>query len=159
VHFPRWREGFPRLAVESGRYLSGDSGTLVARVTNVKVSRGKKFVILDAGINAFGGMSGLGRLLPVAVHVDAEGERERASLVGPLCTPGDVLGRQIEVPPLSPGDLVRIPNAGAYGPTSSLLMFLGRPAPTEVAVEGGRVVSVSRIEHRRTYRDPESGDE
>ncbi|MGP4013067.1 type III PLP-dependent enzyme [Streptomyces sp. 4N124] len=159
VHFPGWREGAPRLAVESGRYLSGDSGTLVARVSNVKVSRGKKFVILDAGINTFGGMSGLGRLLPVSVHVEADGEREQASLVGPLCTPGDVLGRQIEVPPLSPGDLVRIPNTGAYGPTSSLLMFLGRPAPTEVAVEGGAVVSVSRIEHVRTYRSEGRGDD
>ncbi|MET9888356.1 type III PLP-dependent enzyme [Streptomyces sp. NPDC006430] len=152
VHFPHWREGAPRLAVESGRYLSGDSGTLVARVTNVKVSRGKKFVILDAGINTFGGMSGLGRLLPVSVQVEADDETERASLVGPLCTPGDVLGRGIDVPVLEVGDLVRIPNAGAYGPTSSLLMFLGRPAPTEVAVRGGEVVSVSRIEHVRTYR-------
>ncbi|MER6570188.1 type III PLP-dependent enzyme [Streptomyces sp. NPDC001093] len=158
VHFPRWREGTPRLAVESGRYLAGDSGTLVARVSNVKVSRGKKFVILDAGINTFGGMSGLGRLLPVSVHVPADGETEQASLVGPLCTPGDVLGRQIEVPVLSPGDLVRIPNAGAYGPTSSLLMFLGRPAPTEVAVGGGEIVSVSRIEHVRTWVE-ERGDD
>ncbi len=93
VHFPRWREGTPRLAVESGRYLAGDSGTLVTRVTNVKVSRGKKFVIADAGINTFGGMSGLGRLMPVTVHVPTDAETEKASLVGPLCTPGDVLGR------------------------------------------------------------------
>ncbi|GHE14166.1 type III PLP-dependent enzyme [Streptomyces alanosinicus] len=155
VHFPRWREGTPRLAVESGRYLSGDSGTLVTRVTNVKVSRGKKFVIADAGINTFGGMSGLGRLMPVTVHVPADDETEKASLVGPLCTPGDVLGRQIELPAgLRTGDLVSIPNTGAYGPTSSLLMFLGRPAPVEVVVGGGEVVSVSRIEHvRKAVRD------
>ncbi|OEJ36251.1 decarboxylase [Streptomyces agglomeratus] len=159
LHFPQWREGTPRLAVESGRYLAGDSGTLVAQVSNVKISRGKKFVIIDAGINTFGGMSGLGRLLPVSVHVDAEGETEKASLVGPLCTPGDVLGRQIDLPVLAPGDLVRIPNAGAYGPTSSLLMFLGRPAPVEIAVGNGEVVSVSRIEHVRTYRHQEPGDE
>ncbi|MFD5508192.1 type III PLP-dependent enzyme [Streptomyces sp. NPDC059761] len=158
LHFPQWREGAPRLAVESGRYLSGDSGTLVARVSNVKISRGKKFVILDAGINTFGGMSGLGRLLPVSVQVEAGEETEKASLVGPLCTPGDVLGRGIDLPPLDEGDLVRIPNAGAYGPTSSLLMFLGRPAPTEVAVSGGKVVSVSRIEHVRTYRSVEGDD-
>jgi diaminopimelate decarboxylase len=103
-------------------------------------------------------MSGLGRLLPVSVHVEAGGEREKASLVGPLCTPGDVLGRQIEVPVLAPGDLVRIPNAGAYGPTSSLLMFLGRPAPTEITVAGGQVISVSRIEHVRSYRQQEHID-
>jgi len=151
VHFPRWRQGTPRLAVESGRYLSGDSGTLVTRVSNVKVSRGRKFVIVDAGINTFGGMSGLGRLLPVSVHVQAGADTEKASLVGPLCTPGDVLGRQIDLPAgLAPGDVVTVPNTGAYGPTSSLLMFLGRPAPAEVAVDGGRVVSAVRIEHVRT---------
>ncbi|MEU8975741.1 type III PLP-dependent enzyme [Streptomyces monashensis] len=157
VHFPQWREGTPKLAVESGRYLSGDSGTLVARVSNVKVSRGKKFVILDAGINTFGGMSGLGRLLPVTVHVDSEDRTEKASLVGPLCTPGDVLGRQIEVPAgLEPGDLVSVGNTGAYGPTSSLLMFLGRPAPVEVAVGGGEVVSATRIEHTRVTQPREA---
>ncbi|MGW7256833.1 type III PLP-dependent enzyme [Streptomyces sp. NPDC054834] len=151
VHFPRWREGTPRLAVESGRYLAGDSGTLVTRVSNVKVSRGKKFVIADAGINTFGGMSGLGRLMPVTVHVPTDAETEKASLVGPLCTPGDVLGRQIGLPAgLNPGDLVAIPNTGAYGPTSSLLMFLGRPAPAEVVISGGEVVSATRIEHVRT---------
>ncbi|WP_158839673.1 type III PLP-dependent enzyme [Saccharothrix deserti] len=149
LHFPEWRAGSPRLACESGRFLVGTSGTLLATVSNVKVSRGRKFVILDAGINTFGGMSGLGRLMPVSVRLDGR-EAERASLVGPLCTPGDVLGREIELPVLSPGDLVAIPNAGAYGPTASLLGFLGRPAPTEVVVRGDEVVSVSRLELRRS---------
>ncbi|GAA0615023.1 alanine racemase [Kutzneria viridogrisea] len=153
VHFPEWREGNPHFACESGRYLVGDSGHLVSEVVNVKDSRGRRFVILDAGINTFGGMSGLGRLLPVAVEPDADGAAaaQTASLVGPLCTPGDVLGRNIALPDLASGDLVTIPNTGAYGPTASLLMFLGRPAPAEVVVRGGEVVSVSRIEHVRTY--------
>lgn len=151
LHFPHWRSGTPRLAVESGRYLSGDSGTLITRVSNVKVSRGTKFVVVDAGINTFGGMSGLGRLLPVSVDVAVGAATEKATLAGPLCTPGDVLGRQIEVPAgLQPGDLVQIPHTGAYGPTASLLMFLGRPAPVEVTVSGGEVVSVTRVEHMRT---------
>ncbi|MFI9024321.1 type III PLP-dependent enzyme [Streptomyces sp. NPDC053560] len=151
--FPGWRQGEPRLAVESGRYLVGDSGTLLAGVSNVKVSRGRKFVILDAGINTFGGMSGLGRLLPVSVAVDTEDNGravEKASLVGPLCTPGDILGREIEVPEAAEGDVLTIPNTGAYGPTASLLMFLGRPAPTEAVVRGDEIVHVSRIEHIRT---------
>ncbi|MFC4535727.1 type III PLP-dependent enzyme [Sphaerisporangium dianthi] len=151
VHLPHWRTGRPWLACESGRYLVGASGTLVAGVTNVKVSRGRKFVILDAGINTLGGMSGLGRLLPVAVRPSDGSAVESASLVGPLCTPGDILGREIELPELAPGDLVTIPNAGAYGVTASLLMFLGRPAPVEVIVRGDQIVSASRIEPRRSY--------
>lgn len=159
LHLPGWRRGAPTVACESGRFLAGGSGTLVAGVSNVKVSRGRRFVIVDAGINTFGGMSGLGRLLPVSVRLEAGpgagtetgADVQTASLVGPLCTPGDILGREITLPALAPGDLVAIPNAGAYGPTASLLMFLGRPAPTEVVVRGDEVVSVSRIEHVRRY--------
>ncbi|WP_405162777.1 hypothetical protein OG203_41995 [Nocardia sp. NBC_01499] len=148
-YLPSWRAGRPQIACESGRFLVGASGTLVTQVSNVKISRGRKFVIADAGINTFGGMSGLGRLLPVAVGLAPDSRGEQASLVGPLCTPGDVLGRHIALPPVEPGDLLSVPNTGAYGPTASLLMFLGRPAPMEVLVRGDRVVSASRIDYRR----------
>ncbi|MGK5728289.1 type III PLP-dependent enzyme [Streptomyces sp. URMC 124] len=153
AHFPGWREGAPRIGFESGRYLVGDSGTLLAGVVNLKESRGRRFAILDGGINTFGGMSGLGRILPVSVelHGPQAPAEQVASLVGPLCTPGDILGRDIPLPALAPGDVVAVPNAGAYGPTASLLMFLGRPAPVEIVVRGDDVVSASRIEHTRVY--------
>ncbi|GAA3031777.1 type III PLP-dependent enzyme [Streptosporangium longisporum] len=157
-HFPDWRAGTPRIACESGRHLVGGAGELLCTVVNIKESRGRKFVILDAGINTLGGMSGLGRLLPVSVGLgddpsrdgDPAGE-EVATLAGPLCTPGDLLGKNVRLPALSVGDVVTIPNAGAYGMTASLLMFLGRPAPTEVVVRGGEVVSASRIQFVRKY--------
>jgi diaminopimelate decarboxylase len=151
TNFSQWRQGNPRIACESGRYLVGDSGTLLCGVVNVKESRGRRFVILDGGINTFGGMSGLGRLLPAAVRLDDVAPTETATLVGPLCTPGDVLGREVAVPALRTGDVLEIPNAGAYGPTASLLAFLGRPAPVEVVVRGTEVVSVSRLDYQRSY--------
>ncbi|GAA4970486.1 type III PLP-dependent enzyme [Streptomyces hyderabadensis] len=152
LSFPGWRDGAPTVAFESGRFLTACAGTLLLGVSNVKTSRGRKFVILDGGINVFGGLSGLGRLLPVAVE-PADGDPvERASLVGPLCTPGDVLGREIELPALAPGDIVTVPNTGAYGPSASLLAFLGRPAPLEVVVRGSDVVSVSRIDYQRVHQ-------
>ncbi|MFD9965304.1 type III PLP-dependent enzyme [Amycolatopsis sp. NPDC058986] len=150
VHLPGWREGTTRLACESGRYLVGDSGSLLTRVVNVKQSRGGKFVIVDAGINTLGGLSGLGRLLPASVEVDGE-TGDVASLVGPLCTPGDILGRDIDLPELTGGELLTVPNAGAYGVTASLLTFLGRPAPAELVVRGEEIVSVSRLEPRRVF--------
>ncbi len=151
-HLPRWRAGTPRLACESGRYLVGSSGLLLCGVVNVKDSRGRKFVILNAGINVVGGLSGLGRLLPMAVGLDAAQQTEVASLVGPLCTPGDVLGSQIRVPPLKIGDIVTIPNVGAYGLTASLMSFLSRRAPAEVTVRAGAVVSVSRLGFHRAHQ-------
>ncbi|MFD4033784.1 type III PLP-dependent enzyme [Streptomyces sp. NPDC058637] len=152
-HFPGWRDGAPRIACESGRYLVADSGTLLTSVVNVKDSRGTRYVVLDAGINTFGGMSGLGLILPVSVepHESVGTDGVPAHLAGPLCTPGDLLGRQVPLPDPAPGDLLTVPNAGSYGPTASLLMFLGRPAPAEIVVRGEELVSVSRIEHTRTY--------
>ncbi|MGW1056101.1 type III PLP-dependent enzyme [Streptomyces sp. NPDC002521] len=150
--FPGWRDGGPTIGFESGRFLTACAGTLLLSVSNVKTSRGRKFVILDGGINIFGGLSGLGRLLPVAVELADGDPVERASLVGPLCTPGDVLGREIELPALAPGDVVTVPNTGAYGPSASLLAFLGRPAPLEVVVRGSDVVSVSRIDYQRVHQ-------
>ncbi|CAL9656191.1 alanine racemase [Streptomyces sp. enrichment culture] len=150
LFFPGWRQGLPRVAVESGRYLVGDSGHLVTAVSNLKTGRGHTFAVLDAGINMFGGMSGLGRILPVSVEVPEDGDSRQVTLAGPLCTPGDVLGRNVAVPAgLAPGDLLAVPNTGAYGPTASLLMFLGRPSPVEVVTDGEDTVSVTRIERTR----------
>jgi diaminopimelate decarboxylase len=152
--FPQWRSGQPQIACESGRYLVGDCGELVSRVTNVKESRGRRFVILDAGINTLGGMAGLGRLMPLGVTPDDQPEpgTRTAILAGPLCTPGDILGRNVPLPPVRPGDTITVPNVGAYGATASLLLFLGRPAPLEVVVRGGEVLTVSQLDVRRIYR-------
>jgi diaminopimelate decarboxylase len=150
LHLPEWRDGGIELACESGRYLSGSSGSLLASVVNVKEGRGSRFVILDAGINAVGGLSGIGRLLPAAVGIEEAGG-EVGSLVGPLCTPGDSLAKATELPELAPGDIVTVPNVGAYGVTASLISFLGRPAPTEVVVRGDEIVSVSRLDYQRAY--------
>ena len=114
LYLPEWRDGGMELACESGRYLSGSSGSLLAGVVNVKESRGRRFVILDGGINVLGGLSGIGRLLPAAIGVDGEAPLT-GSLVGPLCTPGDSLAKAAKLPELSAGDVVTVPNVGAYG--------------------------------------------
>lgn len=162
-HFPRWRQGVPEIACESGRYLVGDSGRLLTTVTNVKQSRGRTFAILDAGINTLGGMAGLGRLLPLSVEPkagrrDGDGGGEPAeetvvSLAGPLCTPGDLLSRSARMPLPRPGDVIAVPNVGAYGPTASLLLFLGRPAPAEILLRAGEVTSASRLISSRAEID------
>jgi diaminopimelate decarboxylase len=151
--FPGWRSGSPQVACESGRYLVGDCGELVSTVTNIKESRGHKFVILDAGINTLGGMAGLGRLMPLAVELDEPGDAEAATLAGPLCTPGDILGRNVRLNTLKVGDTVTVPNVGAYGVTASLLLFLSRPAPREVVVRGEEILTVSQLRTHRTTAD------
>lgn len=140
-----------RLCFESGRYLCASSGTLLTTVVDVKTSKGRKFVVTDAGVNALGGMSGLGRIMAPQLDVEPVsvaspgGPHAEASIVGPLCSPLDYLARNTLVPDLRPGDVIGIPNVGAYGVTASLGNFLSRPYPLEVAHRGGRVVGVYQL--------------
>lgn len=161
--------GVSELCFESGRYLCASSGTLLTKVLDVKVSKGRKFVVTDAGINTLGGMSGLGRLTAPSLDLDvvaasAAGEAESVSVVGPLCSPLDYLSRNSTTPPLSPGDLVAVPNVGAYGATASLSNFLSRPPALEVTCRGGRVVGLHRLCNGyeeappRTLRRTRAGD-
>lgn len=150
---PERDKGGPSLSFESGRYLVAECGTLLASVIDVKESKGRTFAVLDAGLNALGGLSATGRLLPVSVGPEDTGRPGppfTADLVGPLCTPLDRLGRQVKLNGLTPGDVLRVPNTGAYGLTASLLGFLSRPVATEVVVSSGDVEEISRLKLVRT---------
>jgi diaminopimelate decarboxylase len=154
----RWfadpRRGVPRVAVETGRFLTADCGTLVTSVLDVKSSHGQRYAVLDAGINHLGGLSGLGRVRPryaEPLPASAADTDERVHLAGPLCTAADIVGRDVALPRVAAGDLVVIPNVGAYGLTASLVAFLGHPAPVEVVLDGDRVVSASRMVLRREH--------
>jgi len=156
--FPHWRGGLPGIAFESGRYLVGPCGTLVCTVTDIKVDGAGGVVVLDAGINHLGGLSGLGKLLPLrtqprrlptADDTAAAHDTTAVDVVGPLCTPADVLAKDVRIPGLAVGDAVEIPNVGAYGLTASLIGFLGRDLPLEVVLDGRREVSVTALSLRR----------
>jgi diaminopimelate decarboxylase len=130
------------LLVEPGRYLVGEAGIYITRVNDVKVSRGKKFVIVDGGMHHHLAASGnLGQTIkrnyPVAVLNRLDGQdEEMVDVVGPLCTPLDVLGRGVRLPRTEVGDLIGIFQSGAYGRSASPLHFLGHPTPPEVWVDG-----------------------
>jgi diaminopimelate decarboxylase len=59
---------------------------------------------------------------------------ETVSVVGSLCTPLDLLARDVCLPRAEIGDLVVVFQAGAYGMTASPTAFLGHPTPTELLV-------------------------
>jgi len=136
--------------VEPGRFLVGEAGVYITRVNDVKVSRGKKFVILDGGMNHHLAASGnLGQTIkrnyPLAVLNKLNSSAsEVVDVVGPLCTPLDVLGRSVRFPSVVPGDLIGVFQSGAYSRTASPLGFLSHLTPPEVWVEGGRDFLIRR---------------
>jgi len=131
-----------RVSVESGRYLVGEAGVYVARVIDRKVSRGQVFLVTDGGLHHHLAASGnFGQVIrknyPAAIGNrmgEADTETETASVVGPLCTPLDVLAERMALARADVGDLVVVFQSGAYGLSASPTAFLGHPAPLEVLV-------------------------
>lgn len=128
------------LVIELGRYLVGEAGVYVTRVIDRKISRGQVFLVCDGGLNHHLAASGnFGQVIrknyPVAIgNRMEETEKEVATVVGPLCTPLDLLAERMELAKAEPGDLVVIFQSGAYGASASPQAFLGHPAVTEVLV-------------------------
>ena len=128
------------LTLELGRYLVGEAGIYVCRVVDRKVSRGQLFLVTDGGLHHQLAASGnFGQVVrknyPVCIgnRVSA-GPRAIASVVGPLCTPLDLLADRMEMADAQPGDLVVVFQSGAYGATASPRDFLSHPTYSEVLV-------------------------
>ena len=68
-----------------------------------------------------------------------------ADIVGPLCSPLDYLARDLELPTVEVGDLVAIPNVGAYGLTAGLTAFLSHRPPVEIVLDGGREIEAVQL--------------
>jgi diaminopimelate decarboxylase len=145
-----------RLIVEPGRFLVGEAGIYVTKVNEIKQSRGRSFVIVDGGMHQHLAASGnLGQTIkrnyPVALlnKLDLVND-ETVDVVGPLCTPLDMLARNIPLPTAEAGDLFGVFQSGAYARTASPLGFLSHPAPPEIWVDGS---SDSMIRRRGQHTD------
>jgi diaminopimelate decarboxylase len=128
------------IVIELGRYLVAESGVYVCKVIDRKVSRGHVFLVTDGGLHHHLAASGnFGQIIrknyPVVIanRVESE-EREVASVVGPLCTPLDLLADRMDLARAEEGDLVAVLQSGAYGFSASPLGFLSHPPPAEILV-------------------------
>ncbi|MDI9610113.1 MAG: diaminopimelate decarboxylase [Archaeoglobaceae archaeon] len=138
----------PKLWLEPGRSIVGNTTVLLTRVNAVK--RGyKNFVAVDAGFNLLIRPAMYGSYHRVLVaNKEGEGE-ELYTIVGPICESGDVLARDRMLPKIEKGDLIAILDAGAYGFAMSS-QYNGRVRCAEVLVSGKRTAV---IRERETFGD------
>lgn len=140
LHTCRERLGDTEVVIELGRYLVAEAGVYVCEVVDKKVSRGLTYLVTNGGLHHHLAASGnFGQVIrknyPVVNAARVAGEpREIASIVGPLCTPLDILGDRMDVGSADVGDLMVVLQSGAYGFTASPHLFLGHPAPLQVIV-------------------------
>lgn len=122
-----------KIILELGRYLVAEYGVFVTKVIDYKVSHKKNFVLTDGGINCF-----LRPFLMQENHPTFVLNKLNkanflvADICGPLCTPFDILAKNIKIPMVNKGDYIGVFNAGAYGYTMSPINFLSQKKPIEV---------------------------
>ena len=129
------------LVIELGRYLVGEAGLYVTRVVDKKISRGRQYLVTDGGLNHHLAASGnFGQVIrknyPVCIgnRMGQPPTSLPATVVGPLCTPLDVLADAAQLPDAEVGDLIVVFQSGAYGASASPLNFLGHPPAVEMLV-------------------------
>ena len=131
--------GGPEVIMELGRFLVGESGIYVCKVLDVKVSQGKHFAICDGGLHHHLAASGnFGQILrknyPVANVERRLDQPALFTVVGPLCTPLDLLADNIHLDTLTEGSLVAVFQSGAYGLSASPRDFLSHPKCVELFI-------------------------
>ncbi len=128
---------FPGLTaiIEPGRYLTAGTGTLLTTLLYRKAVLGRRLLIVDAGMNDFLRPALYGARHMIIPASPRPGPRTPADVAGPVCESADVLGRGLRLPPMKPGDVLAVLNAGAYG-FSMGSNYNSRPRPAEVLVDG-----------------------
>jgi diaminopimelate decarboxylase len=128
------RSGLP-IVLEPGRAIAAPAGVLVARVVDVKPrDEASDFAIIDAGMTELLRPALYGAFHAIEPVVATPATGRRYEIVGPVCESSDVVGRDRLLPPLAPGDLVAIRDAGAYG-AAMASNYNRRPLPAEVLVD------------------------
>jgi len=158
---PKLRGKGLRIILEPGRFIIGNAGILVTRITYVKNQSGKRFIICDAGMNDLVRPSFYGsyhKMWPVKSHVPFTADESEsippADVVGPICESADFFAKDRPLPVLEQGEYLSIFGAGAYC-MSMASNYNARPRAAEVMVEGDHWRIVRR---RETYEDLVRGE-
>ncbi len=146
------------LVVEPGRYLVADAGVLLSRTLYVKESGGRKFAVLDAGMNDLIRPALYDAWHEIQPLSEPGHDLEVYDVVGPVCETGDTFALRREMPLIAGGDLVAIRNAGAYGAVMAS-NYNTRPFAPEVLVEGNRraVIRPRQTDEELVERDSVPG--
>lgn len=139
-----------KLILEPGRFIMGPSGILVCKVLYVKgASSGKRFAIVDAGMNDFVRPSLYGAYHEICPAVKRKSKSCKYDVVGPICESGDYLALDRELQELIAGEYLAVMGAGAYG-YSMASNYNSRPRAAELLAIDGKVKVIRRAE---TCRD------
>jgi len=126
-----FKQKFPKIKfwMEPGRFLVANAGVLLAKVTQTKTKGNKGYIGLETGMNSLIRPSLYGAWHNIVNLTRSDAELDfTATIVGPMCETGDILGIDRKVPESSAGDVFLIANCGAYGYSMASRYNLREPA-------------------------------
>lgn len=112
---PFLKEFKTTIYIEPGRSIIASAGSLVASVLYRKEVHGKKYIVVDAGMNDFLRAAFYDAKHRVTNVSRSNDKKIIADIVGPICEPGDVLRRNVEIDEPQKGDILVLKDTGAYG--------------------------------------------
>ena len=134
-----------RVRFECGRYLAAPWGAYVTEVLDVKTNHGSAFAVVRGGTHHFRLPASWGHSHPFTVIPVEEWpypfprpgvRRSRITVAGELCSPKDILARDVPVEEVRAGDVLWFHHAGAYGWSISHHDFLSHPHPQKLFLNG-----------------------
>ena len=138
-----------RIIMESGRFIAGRCASFLVTVDNLKENHGKKFAVTDGGTNCNASVIGSGQLLKRNFNIENVTKRPSSvmktyNISGPLCTPDDLLGRDVSIEELVEGDILAVTSTGAYGPTASPVLFHSHGYPAEILQTNNTLILIRK---------------
>ncbi len=125
------------LMYEPGRYLSGMSGIYITKVLYTKVSNGRNIALIDGGIHHMIRPVLIGQPHPMvnlSAIYNGRNNMDKYMVAGPLCTSLDKFDTAAMLNDVRPGDILAVLNAGAYGYTESMPLFLSHKPAQEIFI-------------------------
>ena len=136
-----------KLIFEPGRMIAGNAGILLSKVEYIKDGDGRRFVILDAGMNDLSrpAMYDAFHHIEPVIEAASNAKLEVVDFVGPVCESGDTFAKARKVTPLKAGDMVIMRSSGAYGAVMANT-YNSRLLVPEVMVNGEQMAVIRRRE-------------
>lgn len=140
--FAAKRGGNVSFALEPGRYVVAESGTLLVTVVDRKSTSKHNFAGVDSGFNHLIRPAMYGSYHPIE-NLSRKGPKKDVTVAGNVCESGDIFAIHRKIADPKIGDVLAIRNAGAYGMSMASVYNL-RELPREVLLEKGKARDISR---------------
>ena len=137
----------PTIVLEPGSFIVNDAGIALLSVVQVKEVGGRKWVVVDGGVNVLPAPDE--KRIPWVANRMTSTSKDVVSIVGPIPAPCDYISTEARVSEVHEGDIIAVSNSGAYTLGYSSQFLYPRPYAIMVTREKG----VTKIREKESFED------